>query len=98
MAKSSLKEDLIRYLANNPTWHKKGQLILIEWKYEDGRTYMSDTVSRKLREAEEESRIAVKPDPNSTSVVYKFLPIERRSTYLPFSSRPKGQEHILFRV
>lgn len=98
MAKQSLKEDLVRYLANNPTWHAKGELLLINWKYPDGRSYMAPTADRKLREVEEEGRIAVKPAPNSNSVLYRFLPVERRATYIPFSSRPKGQENILFRV
>lgn len=97
MKKANLKEDLIRYLANNPIWISKGELLNIVWKYPDGRIYMSDTCSRKLRTAEEEGRIAVKPDPRSTSVLYKFLPVKYRDKYIPFSSRRKTEEHILFR-
>lgn len=96
--KHSLQEDIIRWLANNPDWHPKGEILNIIWKYPDGRTYMSDTVSRKLRNSEEERRIAVKPDPNSNSILYRFLPVERREKYINFSNRRKGDEHILFRI
>lgn len=90
----SLKEDLIRYLAKNPHWHTKADLLMMIWRYPDGRKYMSDSVSRKLRLAEEESRIAVKDDPTSVSVMYKFLPVEKRKNYIPFSLRTNKQ--VLF--
>lgn len=96
MKKGNLKEDLIRYLANHPFWHTKAEILRREWKYPDGREYMKPTADRKLREAEEESRIAVKPDPNSTSVIYKFLPVEKRKSYIPFSQR--NDVNILFKI
>lgn len=93
--KKSLKEDLIRYLAHNLVWHSKGAVTAVAWRYPDGRTYLPETVGRKLREAESESRIAVRE--NGISVEYKFLPVERRSTYIPWSSRTEGKKDILFR-
>jgi hypothetical protein len=87
---TSLKEDIIRFLAHNPDWHTKAELLNREWKYPDGRTYMSDTVSRKLREAESESRIAVKD--TGVSVSYKFLPVEKRKDYQPWSLRVNKDE------
>jgi hypothetical protein len=89
--KQSLKEDIIRFLAHTQQWHNKGELLLRAWKYPDGRTYMSDTVSRKLREAESESRIAVKYDEEG-SCIYKFLPVEKRKDYQPWSLRVNKDE------
>lgn len=96
--KTSLKERVIKWLAIRSDWIPKGEILSLDWKYEDGRTYMSDTVSRKLRESEEEGRIAVKTDPASNSVLYKFLPVDRRANYIPYSSRPDDRKNVLFRV
>lgn len=85
MAKGNLKEDLIRWLANNPQWHPKGAVTAVAWRYPDGRTYLPETVGRKLREAESESRIAVKEE--GISVKYKFIPPQLRDKYIPASHR-----------
>jgi hypothetical protein len=45
---TSLKEDIIRFLAHTQQWHNKGEMLLRTWKYPDGRTYMSDTVPHEL--------------------------------------------------
>lgn len=83
-------------------WHSKGMLTAdMVWKRDGGKDYgkryLPDTVSRALRSLEESSRIAVKSD-GSKSVLYKWLPPERRAGYIPISQRPNGAEHILFRV
>lgn len=59
---------------------------------------MSETVGRTLRTLETSSVIAVKDDDNGKSVVYKWLPKERRASYIPWSERPDGKKHILFKV
>jgi hypothetical protein len=97
----SLKETVIKYLAHNPDWHNKGFLTdTLKWSYlEKGtnKTYLAESVGRKLRIAEEESRIAVKQDPNSNSVLYRFLPVEKRSSYIPWSMRDNDKKDILFK-
>lgn len=93
MKKGNLKEDIIRYLANNPNWFPKGELLNMIWKYPDGRSYMSETVGHNARIAEEESRIARKDD--GISCKYKFLPPELRSKYIPYSQRI--DKNILFK-
>lgn len=99
-AKDSLIESLIRYLASHNEWRSKGHITdNIKWKYvEKGveKTYLAETCGRKLREAESESRIAVRE--KDGSVEYKFLPPERRKAYIPFSQRLPGKENELFRV
>lgn len=94
MKKGDLKEDLIRWLAKNPIWISKGAITAIVWRYPDGRTYLPETVGRKAREAESESRIAVRE--KGISVEYRFLPVEKRSKYIPFSQRTDPK--ILFRI
>lgn len=87
--KHSLKEEIVKYLSITYRWHPKGELTdYMKWTYiEKGieKTYLSETVGRKLREAESEGRIAVKDD--GISVQYKFLPVERRSLYITYSNR-----------
>lgn len=82
---TSLQDKLVHYLFERKDWIPKGEILLLTWKDDKGKRYMADTVSRKLREAESEKRIAVKPD--GVSVVYKWLPYERRSRYIPTSVR-----------
>lgn len=100
MAKKDLQDKIVKYLADNGEWMEKATLLNHEWKYDDGiRTYMPNTADRELRSAESgedgESRIAVKADPNSKSIVYKFIPPEYRNRYIPFSQR--NDQTILFR-
>lgn len=91
-----LKENLIRYLASHNEWRSKGAILQLQWKYYgEDKTYMPDSVSRKLREAEEECRIARRD--SGISCEYKFLPPERRKSYIPWSSRPNDKKNILFR-
>lgn len=95
----SLKEDLVRHLAGRPLeWIEKGTLIDdTEWHYtEEGieKKYLSDTVSRKLWEAESESRIARRD--SGKSCEYRFLPVDKRATYIPWDLRPNDAKNILF--
>lgn len=95
----SLKEDLVRYLSEQALeWIDKAVLIdEKDWHYtEQGITkkYLSDTVSRKLREAESESRIARRD--SGKSCEYRFLPIDKRATYIPWDLRPHDAKNILF--
>lgn len=97
----SLQDKIVKYLADNGDWVEKGVILEQEWKYDDGiRTYMANTADRELRSAESgedgESRIAVKPDPKSVSVLYKFIPPEFRKLYIPFSQRKDPT--VLFRI
>lgn len=98
-----LQDQLVNWLAkeeNAPTWFPKAVLTdTMKWQYEEGhkiKTAMADTVSRKLRLAEEAKRIAVKPD--GKSVQYRFLPLDKRSMYIPTSERLEGRQDTIFRV
>lgn len=92
--KTPLINKLVHYLfENKEKWTPKGEILLLTWKDDNGKRYMADTVSRKLREAESLKRIAVKDDNNS--VVYKWLSFERRATYIPTSERENPS--VLFR-
>lgn len=96
--KTILKEQLIKYLAINHDWHAKGHLTdTLKWQYlESGeiKTAMADTISRKLREAEEEKRIARKD--LGKSCQYKFLPPDIRDKYICWSDRSNDKKDILF--
>jgi len=94
--KNSLIDQIVSHLQKQyPSWVAKGELTAIQWKDNKGRTYLPETVGRKCREAEELSRIAVKSQ--GVSVAYKWLPFERRASYIPKSSRLPGEEDKLFR-
>jgi hypothetical protein len=98
--KLALKDILVRYMASHNEWKSKGHVTdTLSWGYiEKGvlKHYLSETVGRKLREAESESRLAVKQD--GDSVQYKFLPPDRRKSYIPWSSRSEGKKNILFKI
>jgi hypothetical protein len=68
-----------------PSWVAKGEITARQWKDDNGRTFLPETVGRKLREAEENRRIAVKK--TGKSVSYKWLPFELRAKYIPTSER-----------
>lgn len=100
---TTLQDKVVKYLADNGDWIEKATILNRVWEYNDGiRKYMSNTVDRELRSAENGedglSRIAVKPDPNSKSIIYKFLPPHLRSRYIPFSQREVGKQNELFRA
>jgi hypothetical protein len=83
---STLKQQLVKYMQTHSEWVNKGVILSMTWK--DQRrftTYLPDTVSRKLREAESESLIAVKSD--GKTVQYKWIPFEMRKRYIPKSER-----------
>lgn len=83
---TSLVDKLVKHLYDQyPSWVSKGAITERQWKQDDGRTYLPETVGRKLREAEEDRRIAVKD--NGVSVQYKWLPHDRRDKYIPTSLR-----------
>ena len=82
---TSLKDKLVHHLMLQKGWVSKGELTKIEWKSEKGTTFLPETVGRKLREAETESKIAVKE--LNASVQYKWIPIKMRSSYIPTSQR-----------
>jgi len=85
----SLKTRLENYLKEHGDWVAKGEILKIDWFYLDGRTYMSETAGRKLRELEGEKKIAVKEDERRVSVYYKWLPEEYRYDYIPHSQRDR---------
>lgn len=99
MRQLSLENVLARYLASHNEWRSKGFITdTLKWKYvEKGveKTYLAETAGRKLRVLESEGRIAVRE--KDGSVEYKFVPPEYRRRYIPFSSREKGKESMLFR-
>lgn len=80
-------------------WVPKGDITAVNFYHENGKSrgakYLPETVGRALRTLEEQKIIAVKPC--GISVQYKYLPIERRGTYIPTSARPKGSETVLFK-
>lgn len=87
---TSLVDKLVHHLFlnkenTNKGWVPKYALLGLNWRYDDGRTYLPSTVDRKLREAEENRRIAVKYEGKNT--LYKWLPYERRKDYIPTSER-----------
>ena len=90
----TLSDQLIEYLRVNHEWHHKGTLLRMEWRNKNGTLYMSETVGRTLRTLESERRVAVKDDDNGKSVVYKWLPPERRASYVPWSDR--SDKRVLF--
>jgi hypothetical protein len=98
-----MKESLINYLEiyleqHKSEWFPSAQLTdERKWFRKNGKRYTSQTVGRKLRLAEEQKRIAVKNDPSSVSILYKYLPLDRRDSYIPTSARLPGQENQLFR-
>lgn len=89
MTKESLSKRLAFFLKKEQKWLSKGYITdTLEWfYYEKGikKKYLSETVGRKLRELESNSIIAVKPD--GVSEQYKYLPLEIKSRYIPYSLR-----------
>lgn len=86
MKKASLKDKLVKHLSlQYPSWVAKGELTAVVWKDESGKTFLPETVGRKLREAEGNKRIAVKE--KGVSVQYKWIPHELRAKYISTSER-----------
>lgn len=84
--KTPLIDKLVKHLSlQYPSWVAKGELTAIQWKDDNGKTFLPETVGRKLREAEQDHRIAVKD--KGVSVQYKYLPVELRKKYIPTSVR-----------
>lgn len=82
-----LKEQIVRFLRERD-WTSKAVILEGKFYYKNSpKKYMSDTVGRTLRSAEEESLIAVKDDPNSKSILYKYIPPHLRPLYIPYSLR-----------
>lgn len=90
-----LVDQLVKHLHDQKGWVPKGHILLQTFKDDRGVAYMADTTSRKLREAEEERRIAVKYEGKKT--LYKWIPHELRDKYICTSSRLPGLEDKLFR-
>ena len=100
MKLKGLPRQLNNYLANDHVWHPKGKLTAdMTWKHDIGKNYgkryLPETVGRALRSLEEQCIIAVRAE--GISVAYKWLPYEKRPSYIPYSQRKSGYEHILFR-
>lgn len=92
--KTPLIDKIVKHLSlQYPSWVAKGELTATQWKDDSGKTFLPETVGRKLREAESLRRIAVKD--KGVSVQYKWLPYERRKDYIPTSERLDDK---LFRV
>lgn len=84
--KTPLIDKLVKHLSlQYPAWIAKGELTAIQWKDDNGKTFLPETVGRKLREAESLCRIAVKD--KGVSVQYKWIPHELRDKYIPTSER-----------
>lgn len=84
--KTPLIAKLVKHLSvQYPSWVAKGEITAMQWKDDGGKTFLPETVGRKLREAEGLKRIAVKE--KGVSVQYKWIPHEIRSKYIPTSER-----------
>lgn len=98
--KLALKDVLVRYMASHNEWRSKFHITdEMTWKYiEKGMTkeYLSETVGRKCRELESENRLAVRD--KGASIEYRFLPPERRKSYIPWSMRDSDKKNVLFKV
>lgn len=93
----SLSEQLEAFLKSDWRWHVKGELLRMDWRHEDGRTYMPTTVARTLNLMESgEQKIAVQPCRESNTVEYKFLPLEYRKVYIPYSARPDDSKEKMW--
>ena len=96
-----LQDQIVSWLAqdeNAPVWHAKAVITdERKWEYVEAQKVkiaIADTVSRKLRLAEESKRIARRD--SGKSCEYRFLPPEHRERYIPWSLRE--DKSILFRV
>lgn len=94
-----LNRQLVTFLKNNFDWHTKGLLTAdMEWRHDRGqsygRRYIPETVGRALRHLEERKIIAVKDA--GKSVEYKFLPLNLRPFYIPYSHRPDDNKGELW--
>lgn len=93
----TIEDQLVKYLYKTPKdWIHKGNLLEIEWFYEEKGTKkkaMADTVSRILRTAESSKRIARRD--SGKSCEYRFLPPEYRSTYINYDARE--DKKVLFK-
>lgn len=93
----AIEDQLVKYLYKTPKeWIHKGNLLEIEWFYvEKGikKKAMADTVSRTLRIAESNKRIARRD--SGKSCEYRFLPPEYRSSYINYEARK--DKKILFK-
>lgn len=96
-----MKESLLNYIEEHlklqNAWISKGRITNRTWYRKNGKNYLSGVVDRKLREGENERRWAVKYL-DSRNTVYRWLPPDRRASYVPTSERLKGEEDKLFRV
>ena len=77
-------------------WYSKGTLTAdMNWyNPKNGKRYLPETVGRALRHLEECCVIAVKYD--GISVQYKWIPLELRTRYIPWSMRSEFQKSKLF--
>lgn len=85
-----LGEQLERHLKKDHRWFSKGELTRLEWKrwsptHSMTKTFLPETVGRALRDLEENKIVAVKYEGKNT--LYKWLPQEFRSKYIPTSER-----------
>lgn len=93
----SIKEYLAKTTSEKGVWKHKGDIEKVAWFHKDGTTpYLVDTVDRTLRDMESEKQIAQKPDVNSKSILYKYLPEQLRAIYIPYSERPNGMKDKIF--
>lgn len=91
-----LTEQLRYWLRTNwGQWYPKGTITAdMVWKHKGGRhngaRYLPETVGRALRLLEQRKVIAVKQA--GMSVQYKWLPLDRRQSYIPFSERTNKEK------
>lgn len=93
---STLKYQLEDYLKGRALeWVHKGVILNVVFRNsKNGIPYLSDTVANTLRKLQRECKIAVKPDINNKSVLYKWLPPDRREFYIPTSERTDNKLFI----
>lgn len=60
--KHDLISQLVRHCKENPQWHYKSVFEQMHWKKKNGAKFVSDTITRKLREAVERGLLESKTD------------------------------------
>ena len=96
MKKASIEDMLEKYLSlQHPNWVHKGDILLMEWRDENGNRYMSNSIDRDLRRAETKKKIAVDKSGVGRGSIYKWIPNKLREKYICTSQRVDGK---LFRV
>lgn len=98
MSDLSLVNQLEAYLKENSgEWHSKTALIERVWVSDENTRFSPETAARKLREAEQASRIAVRYDEQGHAE-YRYIEPKHRERYIPINDRPAGKEDLMWRT